>query len=72
MSINTNNAHVACSDGFNAWFNNPAPNPNVLIGAVVGGPDENDAYGDQRNDFQHSEPAPVTVAPLVGALAAMA
>ncbi|KFK37259.1 hypothetical protein AALP_AA4G234400 [Arabis alpina] len=62
---------VSCSAGFSQWFNNPAPNPNVLVGAVVGGPDLNDAYEDKRTDYQRAEPATVTVAPLVGVLAAI-
>lgn len=72
VSITKNKSLVSCNDGFNAWYNNPAPNPNVLMGGVVGGPDENDVYGDARTDFQHAEPASVTVAPLVGVLAAIA
>ncbi|ESQ55390.1 hypothetical protein EUTSA_v10027553mg [Eutrema salsugineum] len=72
VSINKDKTVVSCNEGFNAWFNNPAPNPNVLTGAIVGGPDENDAYGDERTDFQHSEPAPATAAPFVGVLAALA
>ncbi|KAL1191431.1 Endoglucanase 14 [Cardamine amara subsp. amara] len=72
VSIYKSKAHMTCTEGFKEWFDNPAPNPNVLSGAVVGGPNENDAYGDQRDDFQHNEPALVTVAPLVGVLAAVA
>ncbi|ESQ39088.1 hypothetical protein EUTSA_v10001734mg [Eutrema salsugineum] len=72
VSINENRTSMNCSEGFNQWYHNPAPNPNVLTGAIVGGPDENDAYGDERTDFNHSEPAPATVAPFVGVLAAIA
>ncbi|VVB03362.1 unnamed protein product [Arabis nemorensis] len=72
VSIIKSRALVTCSGGFSQWFNNPAPNPNVLTGAVVGGPDRNDAFVDTRTDFQHCEPATVTVAPLVGVLAAIA
>ncbi|CAN8318453.1 unnamed protein product [Cochlearia groenlandica] len=72
VSLHKNGTHMTCTEGFSEWFNNPAPNPNVLVGAIVGGPDENDAFGDARTDFQHSEPAPVTAAPFVGVLAAIA
>ncbi|GLT71631.1 hypothetical protein SLA2020_436330 [Shorea laevis] len=48
------------------------PNPNVLYGAVVGGPDENDGYTDSRSNFQQAEPATVNTAPLVGVLARLA
>nr|VDD04783.1 unnamed protein product [Brassica oleracea] len=72
VSIKQNSTAVTCNDGMNKWYNNPAPNPNVLTGALVGGPDENDAYGDARTNFQQSEPVIVTVAPFVGVLAAVA
>ncbi|XP_023642488.1 endoglucanase 14 [Capsella rubella] len=72
ISITKDKTPVACKAGFDKWFHNPAPNPNVLTGAVVGGPNENDFYGDDRSDYQHAEPAPVTAAPLVGVLAAVA
>ncbi|CAE6049500.1 unnamed protein product [Arabidopsis arenosa] len=72
VSIHKDKTPVTCSGGFNAWFNNPAPNPNVLAGAVVGGPDDKDVYGDERTNFQQAEPATVTAAPLVGVLALVA
>ncbi|ESQ39089.1 hypothetical protein EUTSA_v10001473mg [Eutrema salsugineum] len=72
VSIKKNPKPMTCNEGFEAWYNNPEPNPNVLFGAIVGGPDENDAYQDERSDFQHDEPDTVTVAPLIGVLAAIA
>ncbi|KAJ4891709.1 Endoglucanase 12 [Raphanus sativus] len=72
VSIKKSNAAVSCTEGYNTWYNNPAPNPNVLTGALVGGPDQNDAYGDERTNFQQSEPVIATVAPFVGLLAAVA
>jgi hypothetical protein len=36
---------------------NPGPNPQVLTGALVGGPDGNDSYKDARDDFVHNEVA---------------
>ena len=38
-------------------FNNPGPNPHVLYGALVGGPDQNGNYADDRNDFVKNEVA---------------
>ncbi|KAF8099733.1 hypothetical protein N665_0238s0059 [Sinapis alba] len=72
VSIKKSITAVTCSAGFDNWYNNPGPNPNVLTGALVGGPDENDAYGDARTNFQQSEPVIATVAPFVGVLAAVA
>lgn len=72
ISIKKDARPVTCQGGFALWFNKDAPNPNVLDGAVVGGPDENDAYTDSRSNFQQAEPASVTPAPLVGIFASLA
>ncbi|VFQ59806.1 unnamed protein product [Cuscuta campestris] len=50
-------------------LNTPNPNPNPLVGAVVGGPDDGDNFADDRNNFAQSEPATYINAPLVGLLA---
>lgn len=60
--------HVLCKEG-SIYFNLSSPNPNVLIGAVVGGPGEDDAYEDTRADFRKSEPTTYINAPFVGVLA---
>ncbi|CAN8295868.1 unnamed protein product [Cochlearia groenlandica] len=62
---------IQCHDGF-AMFSSQSPNPNILVGAVVGGPDQNDQFPDERSDYQRSEPATYINAPLVGALAYLA
>ena len=72
VSIKKDNKLVTCHDGFNIWYSSSSPNPNVLVGAVVGGPDENDGYSDSRSDYQRGEPTTVTPAPLVGVLAQLA
>lgn len=72
VSIKKDPRPVSCQDGFTNWFNKNEANPNVLDGAVVGGPDANDQYTDSRSNFQMAEPATVTVAPLVGVLAFLA
>ena len=36
-------------------FSSPRPNPQVLYGALVGGPDENDHYEDDRTDYIKNE-----------------
>jgi endoglucanase len=38
-------------------MNNPGPNPQVLTGALVGGPDQSDNYTDKRDDYVHNEVA---------------
>ncbi|ONK58822.1 uncharacterized protein A4U43_C08F100 [Asparagus officinalis] len=59
---------IGCKDG-TVYFNSTNPNPNPLVGAVVGGPGEDDVYDDDRADFRRSEPTTYINAPLVGALA---
>lgn len=38
-------------------YNSPQPNPQLLIGALVGGPDQYDNYDDQRSDYIKNEVA---------------
>ncbi|KAI8526515.1 hypothetical protein RHMOL_Rhmol12G0002900 [Rhododendron molle] len=58
-----------CDGGFQPFFYTANPNPNVLTGAVVGGPNQNDGYPDDRKDYSHSEPATYINAAIVGPLA---
>ncbi|MED6131534.1 hypothetical protein PIB30_010581 [Stylosanthes scabra] len=59
---------IACKDG-TIYFNSTGPNPNVLVGAIVGGPGKDDVYVDDRSDFKRSEPTTYINAPFVGVLA---
>uniref|UniRef100_A0A803N0Q4 Endoglucanase n=1 Tax=Chenopodium quinoa TaxID=63459 RepID=A0A803N0Q4_CHEQI len=68
-SLKKQNQAIKCSDGFQPYYYSSNPNPNILIGAVVGGPSQNDAYSDDRTDFSHSEPATYINAAIVGTLA---
>ncbi|KAF0888088.1 hypothetical protein E2562_010797 [Oryza meyeriana var. granulata] len=70
-SVAAHPGRIGCSQGFTALYSGVA-NPNVLIGAVVGGPNLQDQFPDQRSDHEHSEPATYINAPLVGALAYLA
>ena len=36
-------------------FNENRSNPNILYGALVGGPDQNDKYSDKRDDYIANE-----------------
>uniref|UniRef100_M1AWG1 Endoglucanase n=1 Tax=Solanum tuberosum TaxID=4113 RepID=M1AWG1_SOLTU len=67
-SVHAHPGHIGCNDGFQS-LNSGSPNPNVLVGAIVGGPDSRDNFEDDRNNYQQSEPATYINAPLVGALA---
>ncbi|PIN05809.1 Cellulase [Handroanthus impetiginosus] len=46
-----------------------SPNPNLLIGAVVGGPDVDDSFADYRIDAAKSKPTTYVNTPLIGLLA---
>ncbi|KAE8009447.1 hypothetical protein FH972_005884 [Carpinus fangiana] len=70
-SIASHPAKIQCSPGF-SFMKSQSPNPNILVGAIVGGPDQHDRFPDQRPDYEQSEPATYINAPLVGALAYLA
>ncbi|GLT41412.1 hypothetical protein SLA2020_154780 [Shorea laevis] len=67
-SVNQHPEHIDCNGG-SSYYNSNNLNPNLLIGAVVGGPDIKDSYADSRSDFVHSEPTTCINAPFVGLLA---
>ncbi|WJX38853.1 Esterase/lipase/thioesterase [Trifolium repens] len=67
-SIHTQPQQISCNSGFQ-YLNSGSPNPNVLVGAIVGGPDNRDDFVDDRNNYQQSEPATYINAPFVGVLA---
>ncbi|KAJ0031749.1 hypothetical protein Pint_14046 [Pistacia integerrima] len=70
-SIKKDPAPVSYQGGFGSWFNKNEPNPYVLEGAIVEGPDENDKFSDSRSNCQLSETTTVTPAPLVGVFASL-
>ncbi|KAJ8429019.1 hypothetical protein Cgig2_014998 [Carnegiea gigantea] len=70
-SISVLNSVVGCVDGFEAWYNRPGPNPNVIYGALVGGPDNNDNFNDARSNYEQTEPTLSGNAPLVGLFSKM-
>ncbi|KDP22411.1 hypothetical protein JCGZ_26242 [Jatropha curcas] len=67
-SIEKHPAHIGCHEG-TPYFESKDPNPNVLVGAVVGGPDSSDQFADDRSNAPQSEPTTYINAPLVGILA---
>ncbi|XP_057521569.1 endoglucanase-like [Amaranthus tricolor] len=68
-SIAAHPTKVGCNQGYSSWFNSNNPNPNVHVGAIVGGPDSNDQFKDVRSDHTHSEPTTYMNAAFVGSLA---
>ncbi|MCL7028784.1 hypothetical protein MKW94_014133, partial [Papaver nudicaule] len=67
-SIRQQPSQIACKDGFQ-HLNSGSSNPNLLVGAIMGGPDQGDNFSDDRNNHEQSEPATYFNAPFVGAVA---
>ncbi|KAL7163109.1 hypothetical protein ACSBR2_039245 [Camellia fascicularis] len=65
-SISVLHSVVRCVEGFETWYHRPQPNPNLIYGALVGGPNNNDDFSDDRSDYQQSEPTLSGSAPLIG------
>uniref|UniRef100_A0A2P2Q363 Endoglucanase n=1 Tax=Rhizophora mucronata TaxID=61149 RepID=A0A2P2Q363_RHIMU len=69
VSIKVNPTFVSCRGGYATWFRNKATDPNLLTGAIVGGPDAYDDFADQRDNYEQTEPATYNNAPILGILA---
>ncbi|XVF51413.1 hypothetical protein PTKIN_Ptkin04bG0183400 [Pterospermum kingtungense] len=70
-SVQSHPSKVGCDDGYSNYYSSSNPNPNEHVGAIVGGPDSNDHFNDQRSDYSHSEPTTYINAAFVGAVAAL-
>lgn len=68
-SVSAHPQAFGCDGGFQPFYYSLNTNPNILIGAIVGGPDQNDRFSDDRTDYSHSEPATYINAAIVGPLA---
>ncbi|XP_039031910.1 endoglucanase 2-like [Hibiscus syriacus] len=64
------NANTGCHDGFK-WLYSDNPNPNIAVGAVVGGPSLNDSFSDTRNNVKQGEASTYNSALLVGLLSGL-
>ncbi|KDP27644.1 hypothetical protein JCGZ_19649 [Jatropha curcas] len=67
-SVKDHPEFIACKEG-SIYFNSTNPNPNIHVGAIVGGPSNDDSYADDRADYKKSEPTTYINAPFVGVLA---
>jgi len=70
-SIGVHPGKIQCRAGFGV-MNSQSLNLNILVGALVGGPDQHDRFPNERLDYKKSEPATYINSPLVGALAYLA
>ncbi|KAK8538835.1 hypothetical protein V6N12_034542 [Hibiscus sabdariffa] len=68
-SIPWDGQYHSCDEG-NRWLNSEDQNPNILLGAVVAGPDRFDDFSDERDKPWFTEPSIASNAALVAALIA--
>nr|GMD01591.1 endoglucanase 6-like [Ipomoea batatas] len=69
VSIKVDPTFVSCRGGYATWYGRKGSDPNLLTGAIVGGPDAYDNFADERDNFEQTEPATYNNAPLIGVLA---
>ncbi|XP_031130995.1 endoglucanase 6 [Ipomoea triloba] len=69
VSIKVDPTFVTCRGGYATWYGRKASDPNLLVGALVGGPDAYDNFADQRDNYEQTEPATYNNAPFIGVLA---
>ncbi|KAI4319867.1 hypothetical protein MLD38_033415 [Melastoma candidum] len=60
---------IGCTQGYDDWYSSEDANPNVVVGALVGGPDVQDAFVDDRGNYMQTEACTYNTAPLVGVFA---
>ncbi|KAK6131289.1 hypothetical protein DH2020_034960 [Rehmannia glutinosa] len=59
-----------CKEGF-TWLDSDEPNPNIAMGALVGGPFLNESYVDLRNNSMQGEPTTYNSAVIVALLSGL-
>ncbi|KAL6846613.1 hypothetical protein ACP4OV_024061 [Aristida adscensionis] len=64
-----NSRFIGCMQGFDDWFGRGRANPNVLAGAIVGGPNRRDEFRDDRRNYMQTEACTYNTAPMVGVFA---
>ncbi|KAJ0965466.1 hypothetical protein J5N97_026604 [Dioscorea zingiberensis] len=69
VSYKENKGFIGCTQGYDKWYGRKDENPNVVVGAVVGGPDCQDNFGDERGNYMQTEACTYNTAPLVGVFA---
>jgi hypothetical protein len=53
----SSSGNTNCNSSGNYGINCSDPNPHNITGALVGGPEQNEAYTDTQSDYQHNEVA---------------
>ncbi|RID78625.1 hypothetical protein BRARA_A01431 [Brassica rapa] len=60
----------SCKGGWK-WRDTKRDNPNIIVGAMVAGPDKHDGFHDLRSNYNYTEPTLAGNAGLVAALVAL-
>ncbi|KAM5585475.1 endoglucanase 11-like [Rosa sericea] len=68
-SYKRNKGFIGCTQGYDNWYGRKDPNPNVVVGALVGGPDRDDGFNDERWNYMQTEACTYNTATLVGVFA---
>lgn len=69
VSYKESKGFIGCTQGYDDWYGRRDPNPNVLVGAIVGGPDGRDNFRDVRGNYMQTEACTYNTAPMVGVFA---
>ncbi|XP_010277803.1 PREDICTED: endoglucanase 12-like [Nelumbo nucifera] len=69
-SIPHDHNKYSCTGGWK-WRDSRNPNPNTIVGAMVGGPDRFDQFRDVRTNYNYTEPTLAGNAGLVAALVSL-
>ncbi|XP_016502343.2 endoglucanase 25-like [Nicotiana tabacum] len=69
-SIPKNKVKYNCKGGWK-WRDSSKANPNIIVGAMVAGPDKHDGFHDVRSNYNYTEPTLAGNAGLVAALVAL-
>ncbi|KAH7546778.1 hypothetical protein FEM48_Zijuj01G0237400 [Ziziphus jujuba var. spinosa] len=69
VSYKKDKGFIGCTQGYDGWYGSREPNPNVLVGALVGGPDSHDGFRDERSNYMQTEACTYNTATLVGVFA---
>ncbi|KAI4307966.1 hypothetical protein L6164_031090 [Bauhinia variegata] len=68
-SYRGNKGFIGCTQGYDNWYGRSDPNPSILAGALVGGPDQKDQFRDDRGNYMQTEACTYNTAALVGVFA---
>ncbi|KAG6482688.1 hypothetical protein ZIOFF_059325 [Zingiber officinale] len=69
ISYKKDGSFIGCAQGYDKWFGRRKENPNILIGAIVGGPNAKDRFKDMRENYMQTEACTYNTAPMVGVFA---